>query len=266
VPYPLSHGGAVRIYNLCRALSDRVDFSLAAVRERHDVIDYDKLGEIFRQVHVVDFDQPASRDERLPGQVRQHQSRALRALIAELARTGSFDLLQTEYTHMADFRDAAPYLPAILVEHDVTFSLYRQLADNDAGARSEYERWLEFERRWLAAYDAVWTVSCEDRETAIREGHRDGSRTFTVANGVDIRRFVPQDEPTSAPEILYVGSFRHLPNILGFEKLRDEVMPRVWRNFPERVKTLSFQIRRPNKRCCEPSRRWLSPPKGSLNL
>jgi hypothetical protein len=28
LPYPLSHGGAVRIFNLCRELCDRVDFSL----------------------------------------------------------------------------------------------------------------------------------------------------------------------------------------------------------------------------------------------
>ncbi len=35
------------------------------------------------------------------------------------------------------------------------------------------------------------------------------------------------------PEVFYVGSFRHLPNIIGFEKLCDEVMPRVWAKAPE---------------------------------
>src|SRR5207302_6840095 len=33
LPFPLSHGGAVRIYNLCRALAGRVDFILVAVHE-----------------------------------------------------------------------------------------------------------------------------------------------------------------------------------------------------------------------------------------
>ena len=36
LPYPLSHGGAVRMYNLCRTLADRVDFALIAVREKDD--------------------------------------------------------------------------------------------------------------------------------------------------------------------------------------------------------------------------------------
>jgi glycosyltransferase involved in cell wall biosynthesis len=126
-------------------------------------------------------------------------------------------------------------VPAILVEHDLTFSLYRQLAAKKGAAPSaqvEYQRWLDFERRWLAAYDAVWTVSEEDRDAAVVESRRPAGRTFVVANGVDIERFVPRDDPAPAPEIFYVGSFRHLPNIIGYEKLRDEVMPRVWSSIP----------------------------------
>ena len=29
-----------------------------------------------------------------------------------------------------------------------------------------------------------------------------------------------------------MGSFRHLPNTIGFETLEREVMPRVWKRFP----------------------------------
>ncbi|HYW47737.1 MAG TPA: glycosyltransferase family 4 protein [Bryobacteraceae bacterium] len=235
LPYPLSHGGAVRIYNLCRALSGRVEFVLAAVREKEDVVRYDKLRDVFRDVYVVDKDERPSADEHLPDQVRQHESRSLRALVAEVARTWKPDLLQIEYTHLAAVRDAAPEIPAILVEHDLTFSLYRQLADKKGAgvaAQREFERWLEFERRWLGVYDGVWTVSEEDRESAIREGRRPAERTFAIANGVDIERFQPRDEATPVPEIFYVGSFRHLPNIIGFEKLRQEVMPWLWSSFP----------------------------------
>jgi glycosyltransferase involved in cell wall biosynthesis len=235
LPYPLSHGGAVRIYNLCRALAGQVNFVLAAVRESEDVVDYAKLHEVFRAVYVVDKDERASGSEELPAQVREHQSRSLNALIGELARTWKPDLLQIEYTHMAAMREAAPEVPAILVEHDLTFSLYRQLAEKKGAgpaARREYQRWQKFEGYWLGAYDAVWTVSADDCDAAVREGNRRPGSTFTVPNGVDTS-FVAWEEPPPTPEILYVGSFRHLPNILGFEKLRDEVMPRVWSRFPD---------------------------------
>ena len=240
LPYPLSHGGAVRIYNLCRALSGRVDFLLAAMRESHERVDYARLHEVFRQVSVVDRDEHPSRDRRLPGQVRQYESQALRSLIAEMSRRWKPDVLQIEFTHMAAFRDAAPEIPALLVEHDLTFSLYRQLAEQHrAGVRgrraahAEYHRWLAFERRWLAGFDCVWTVSEEDRGAAIQTSGRDPDSTRSVPNGVDLDRFQPWPEPAGAPlEVLYVGSFRHLPNLLGFEKLRTEIMPLLWRRHP----------------------------------
>jgi len=234
LPYPLAHGGAVRIWNLCRALADRVDFVLVAAREHGEAVDYAKLGEVFHDVRVVDIDERAFEDERLPRQVRHHHSAALRAVIAEIAREWEPHVLQIEYTHMAHFRDAAPHVPAILVEHDVTFTLYRQLADATPGAEAEAEfgRWLAFERQWLKSYDSVWTVSEQDREIVARESGKAPQKIHCVPNGVDVERYHPEESAATA-EVLYVGSFRHLPNVIGFEKLEREVMPLVWQRFPE---------------------------------
>ena len=235
LPYPLSHGGAVRIYNLCRELSDRVDFTLIAMREANDVVDYEKLHRVFREVQVVDKDQRTPVDNRLPAQVSSSESSSLRALIAQLSHKLLPDLLQIEYTHFAGYRDSAPGVPALLVEHDLTLSLYRQLAEANPSPASwsEYERWLAFERKWLASYEGVWTVSEDDRVRAIEAAPRDPERKFQIANGVDLDRFRPCDPPEGTPEVFYVGSFRHLPNIIGFERLCDEVMPRVWAKAPE---------------------------------
>jgi glycosyltransferase involved in cell wall biosynthesis len=235
LPYPLSHGGAVRIYNLCRELSGRVDFSLIAMREANDVVDYGKLHEVFREVHVVDKDERPSLDTGLPAQVSASESSSLRALIEQLAQKLLPDLIQFEYTHFAGFRECAPGVPAILVEHDLTFSLYRQLAESNSSPESwrEYSRWLAFERKWLASYEGVWTVSEEDRDRAIGEGQRHPERTFAIENGVDLDRFRPGSETVGTPEVFYVGSFRHLPNIIGFERLCTEIMPRVWDKAPE---------------------------------
>jgi len=235
LPYPLSHGGAVRIYNLCRELSDRVDFTLIAMREANDVVDYGKLHEVFREVHVVDKDERPPASKRLPAQVSASESTSLRALIAQLSQKLLPDLIQFEYTHFAGFRDSAPGVPALLVEHDLTFSLYRQLAEANSSPAcwQEYRRWLAFERKWLGAYEGVWTVSEDDRLRAIEEGRRDPDRTFAIANGVDLDRFQPSEPPVGTREVFYVGSFRHLPNIIGFEKLCGEIMPRVWQKAPD---------------------------------
>jgi glycosyltransferase involved in cell wall biosynthesis len=239
LPYPLSHGGAVRIFNLCRALSDRVDFGLIAIRESGEATDYDKLHEVFRDVWIVDLDEPDSQESRqdLPQQVRRYESASLRALVGDICQNWKPDLLQIEYTHLADLFDNSPGIPAILVEHDLTFGLYRQLAKHEPGAayQREYARWLDFEQKWLHAYDSVWTVSDEERKQAMLCGVRPSDRTFTIPNGVDTRRFRPRDVECSRPEVLFVGSFRHWPNILAFEKLCEEIMPRVWAKIPDPV-------------------------------
>ncbi len=235
LPYPLSHGGAVRMYNLCRELCGQVDFYLIALREKNDEVQYEKLHELFQQVHILDRDEVASQDENLPMQVREHESPSLRALITSLCESIRPDLVQFEYTHLAAFRECAAGIPSILVEHDVTFSLYRQLAESrpSKAAQAEYARWLTFETGWLKAHDAVWTVSEDDRRLAIAESGRRADRTFTIPNGVDIARFFPCDEATAEPELLYVGSFRHLPNVIGFERALHEIMPLVWGRFPK---------------------------------
>jgi len=144
LPYPLSHGGAVRIFNLCRALSGRVDFGLVAIREADDAVDYDRLHQVFREVWIADLDEPESDDLQLPRQVRHYESRSLRALVADLCRHWKPDLLQIEYTHLAGLRENAAGVPAILVEHDLTLGLYRQLAEHEPSesAQREYQRWL----------------------------------------------------------------------------------------------------------------------------
>ncbi len=85
LPYPLAHGGAVRMFNLCRALADRVDFALVAIRESREKVHYERLHEVFREIRAVDMDEPVSPDTRWPAQVRQHQSRSLREAISDLA-------------------------------------------------------------------------------------------------------------------------------------------------------------------------------------
>lgn len=239
LPFPLSHGGAVRIFNLARLLSERWDLLLVTFREREDRVDYARLSCWFARVIVVDQDERRARDPSVPEAVAQFRSRAMGAAIREAVENYSPALLQVEYTHLAGYREAAPQTPAVLVEHDVTFSLHEQLYLSAASegerrrARAEYDRWRRYESHWLKQYDAVAVMSDEEKGKAVAAGAPE-SRTWVVPNGVDTERFHPaESEAEGSPEILYVGSFRHLPNVLGFEYLRKEVMPGLWARFPD---------------------------------
>jgi glycosyltransferase involved in cell wall biosynthesis len=232
LPFPLSHGGAVRIYNLCKALADKVDFLLICFREVVDEVDYEELHKIFRRVYVVDRDEIHNQPD-LPKQVNHFETSSMRALIAGVAKEQAIDLMQIEYTDMAAYREAAPQRPAILVEHDITYTLHRQFTERDKSeaVAQEYQRWLKFESERLAAFDSVFVMSEQDQVEAVKSG-ANRLRSFVIPNGVDLQRFRALDPPQGETEIFYVGSFRHLPNYLGFEELRNTIMPRVWEKFP----------------------------------
>ncbi len=233
LPFPLSHGGAVRIYNLCRSLSRTFDLVLACFREKDDFTDHARLHEIFREVYVVSIDE-VHRNPALPPQVAGYESSAMRALIPQICAERRIDILQIEYTQLASYRETVPHLPAILVEHDITFSLYRQFADRDQTPAAEraYESWRKFEADRFHVFDKIWTMSETDRDLAIEAG-APSENVAVVPNGVDIEKFHGGPAPADSNEILYIGSFRHLPNYLAFRELCDVIMPLVWRQIPQ---------------------------------
>lgn len=232
LPFPLSHGGAVRIYNLCRALSRDVDFVLACFREAAETVCYHELHEVFREVYAIDADQKFAAGS-VPKQVAEYRNPAMSDLIRDLCLSRQVDIVQLEYTQLAEYRDDTGAIPVILVEHDITFSLYKQLADFEKTPRAtaEYRRWLDFERMALQCSTMVWTMSPDECEAALGHG-APRSRTLVIPNGVDLHRFQITPPPAVPREVLFVGSFRHLPNLLAFEALRLSIMPAVWKAFP----------------------------------
>jgi len=233
LPFPLSHGGAVRIYNMCRELSGEVDFILACFREANEVVRYPELHAVFREVYVVDIDEKYPYSA-LPDQVTEYRNSAMAELIQRIAASHQVDLLQLEYTQMAEYRKYSGTAPVLLVEHDITFTLYKQLAEAHGNPRAAYQHklWHSFEREALSAVTGVWTMSDQDRDLALESGSP-WKHTAVVPNGVDLERFQPVRRQLSEKTILFVGSFRHLPNLLAYEALRNEIMPAVWAECPE---------------------------------
>jgi glycosyltransferase involved in cell wall biosynthesis len=155
-------------------------------------------------------------------------------LVRRLCLDRLVDIVQLEYTQMAEYRNQTGAIPLVLVEHDITFTLYEQIAhiSGKPEAATEYRRWVGFEREALQCSNAVWTMSERDRAIALEVGAPRRS-TVVVPNGVDLRRFEPVRRQGGERTILFVGSFRHLPNLLAFEALREIIMPAVWIDCPD---------------------------------
>ena len=214
-PWPLAHGGAVRIYNLLREAAVEYDIDLFAFIENESEADFAELTKFCHRLLL--FPKPRYREPRwstlLPPEVHEYWSPELAYRLALLPAP----VTQIEYTQLALYRGE------ILVEHDVTWDLYQQIYDRAPTTSNWWNwwRWQRCERRALARAEAVVVMSEKDAAFASHP------RSTVIANGVDLARFTPSPEPLAGNRLLFIGSLRHFPNVSALRFFLDEVWPRL---------------------------------------
>ncbi len=228
-PYPLSHGGAVRIYNLLREAAREFDIELLSFTDGDDP---DIMPVLEFCARLVLVDNPRYREPRwstlLPAEVHEFRSPAMVQAIEDERLAFQYERLQVEYTQLAE------YGGDVLVEHDVTFDLFAQIARRNRTLTAwwDYVRWRRFETRAARRYPHVVVMSKKDAELL-----GPGARTTVIENGVDLARFQPQPE-TGGQRLLFIGSFRHFPNVQAYRFFREQVWPLLRDKFPQMTATI----------------------------
>jgi polysaccharide biosynthesis protein PslH len=245
-PYPLSHGGAVRIFNLLREASRDFDIFLFSFAESPDaavntpVLNYCAA--------AITFQNPRYREPRWasirPPEVNEYYTPYVAKVLNEFRRRYEIRILQVEYTQMAAYGGDA------LVEHDVTWDLYTQIANSTATASERLAtswnlwRWKRFEKAAVKRFPAVVAMSAKD--AAMLSGHH----VHVIPNGVDLHRFRPEPE-TLGHNVLFVGSFAHFPNVVAYRWFLDAIWPTLSAQVPD-VRFTVIAGRNPELYCPEP--------------
>lgn len=221
LPFPLSHGAAVRIYNLMRRAAREFDQVLVAFVEDPRPVPQELRDICVEIVTVRRAGTHALPSSIRPDTVEEFDSAAFHAVLKQTIKKWRPQIVQLEFTQMAQY--AADCAPAhtILVEHDVTYDLYTQMLaqGEDWEVRRQYERWLAFEQSAWKRVDRVVVMSEKDRLEV--------PGSVVVANGVDLDRFQPSPDPPEPRRLLFIGSFAHRPNVLAIEFFLREVFPRL---------------------------------------
>jgi len=221
LPFPLSHGAAVRMYNLMRRAA--ADFDLVLVSFVDESAEAPpQLKEIC--VEIVTVRRPGSHalpSSRRPEIVEEFDSPAFHAALRQTAAKWRPRIVQLEFTQMAQYARDCKFERTILVEHDITYDLYEQMLrrQEDWELRRQHERWLRFETTAWRTVDRVVTMSEKDRKVV--------PGSVAIPNGVDLERFRPSVCAPEAGRLLFIGSFAHRPNVLAMEFFLREVLPRL---------------------------------------
>jgi GT2 family glycosyltransferase/glycosyltransferase involved in cell wall biosynthesis len=227
LPFPLSHGGAVRIFNLMKHAAARHDLVLIAFCETLSTPPAELLALCSEVVLVRRYGSHYRRRTSRPDVVEEFDSAAFRACLKQTVERWKPAIVQLEFTQMAQYADACAGVKTILVEHDITFDLQQQLLaiTPETGAarwelEQQLEKWRRFETAAWRGVDSVVTMSEKDL------GVVTGAKSVTaLPNGVDCERFQPGAREPEPKRLLFIGAFRHLPNVLALEYFLREVWP-----------------------------------------
>jgi O-antigen biosynthesis protein len=241
--YPPVHGGGVFMYQtICE---------LAKLCELHLIILLDYSRELESHQHLkticrsVEFLVRMEGKEKTFGSIEPHAVREFRNpglewLIHRKILTHGIDVLQLEYTVMAQYAGRYRQIPSMVFEHDVYFqSIARGLPFMNGSfsriqACFEYLRALRFEIRELPHADRIQVCSADNREVLesylpeLKGRIDDGFRA-----GIDASRYEFRTSGREPDTILFLGSFRHVPNREALNWFVQHVMPVITNRRPQ---------------------------------
>jgi glycosyltransferase involved in cell wall biosynthesis len=252
-------GPKVRQYHMLRHLAGRHEVTLVSFARPDDAADSLKhLRALCAQVRTAPLPRSAIGDARaaakalltgLPGVIARDESRAMIQLLHEL-RAAPFDAIHADQLSMAAYglmaASRAGRRPAtVLDEHNALYLLTQRMARDEtrllrrAVIAREAAAFRKYEKRILERFDAVLTVTEEDRRALlalIAEDERDAlAARLTVAPiCVDpVEMPVIPRATGGPPTILHLGTMFWPPNAHGVLWFSREVLPLVRQAVPD---------------------------------
>ena len=241
-PVPAVHGGAVRISNLLREMNKRADvtvLSLADTEAEKDPHSLAALSKLCREALVVPRDTGSGRGGWLaPTKSRGFHSERLAEEIRECMERRSFSVVQVEYTHMAHFLPPPTEgVLRVLVEHDVSFVALERARQLPGSLLRKAGLWIDglrtFRQEILAVESADCTIMMSENDRGVLARFLPRTQLRVVPNGVDCAAFPFRSVVEDNPVILFVGFFRHEPNVEAALYFAREVLPLIHEVLPE---------------------------------
>ena len=247
VPFPLTDGGRIRVFNLLKQIAAKSDITLLALQtqptDEEGIAELQQLGV---QVHLVPNAPTLPRvslrtlinafHRQQPITVARYDLPAYRQKFKELIATEDYDLVHYEMFHTAQFHTETD-LPGVLSQQNVDSEIWRRLCGETANPFYKFVYWTQqrafqrYERVLSPKFDAVTCTSNID--ATVFQHHCAADAIAIIPNGVDVTHFQP-DFTTEAPaHLIYIGSMDWYPNEDAVAFFADEILPGIQSEVPE---------------------------------
>ena len=252
VPFPLTDGGRIRVYNLLKQIAQQSDVTLLALEtQTTDADGVAELQQLGITVHLVPNAPTLPRVsfgtlvkaflKRQPITVARYDIPDYRQKLTELISSQNFDLVHYEMFHIAQFHTETD-LPGVLSQQNVDSAIWRRLCSETTNPFYKFAYWTQqlafqrYERVLSPKFDAVTCTS--EIDAAVFQQHCANDAIEIIPNGVDVTHYQPDFSAEAPAHLIYIGSMDWYPNEDAVAFFADEVLPRI----QEKVPDVAFSI------------------------
>ncbi|MBZ5592661.1 MAG: glycosyltransferase [Acidobacteriia bacterium] len=243
-PYPICppvHGGGVFMYGTLRELATHAEVHAVALLELPEQREaHEDLRTFCASVELpVRMAQPDASASATPRAVREFADPDLEWLIHRKIFLDQIDVLQLEYTPLIQYAARFERLASVVFEHDIYFQSIARGLRHQTGrallkAAFEYLRAFHYELTHLPLCDGVQVCTRENREFLASYLPRYAARIQEgLRAGIDASRITFRPDGRESGSMLFVGSFRHVPNLVAIEWFVEHVLPRILEQRPD---------------------------------
>ena len=238
---PPIHGGGVFMHQTVEQLSRLVELHLLVMLDgEHEQPAHEPLRGQAASIEFLVRRQGKTRGAGsiLPFAVREFADAELEWRLHRTVLLRGIDVIQLEYTQMAQYAGPSRRLVWALFEHDIYFqSVARAMKGmgwpGRAKAAFEYLRALRWELDALTRLDLIQTCTEENTRYLLSYlPELDGRLRHDLRAGIDASSYEFRGSDREPFSVLFLGSFRHRPNIEALDWLIRRVMPAVLRLEP----------------------------------
>ncbi|MEN8253615.1 MAG: glycosyltransferase family 4 protein [Patescibacteria group bacterium] len=246
LPYPLLSGGQIRTYNLLKKLSSKHEVTLfALIKEESERQYVPELEKYCKKVKVFKrskkpftlkniFKTAFSSYPFLV--IRNYVTETIGAVQQELEKE-EYDLIHAETFYMMPHIPKTK-VPIILVEQTIEYLGYESYAKKIKWPI--IKQLMQLDIRKIKRWEKYYWNSCsklivmsKDDKKFISKFLKDDKKIEVVANGVDTSWFADKSKKLpKAPTILFVGTFKWLPNVEAVSFLVEKVWPLIKSQIP----------------------------------
>ncbi|MDQ6678892.1 MAG: glycosyltransferase [Acidobacteriota bacterium] len=245
-PYPVcppTHGGGVFMHSTLRELAKLTEVhALVMLDYEHQRAANEELKRICASaaLFVRGGAQEPNLGSTIPNAVYEFGNRDVAWLIDRLIFQKQVDVVQLEYTALGQYAERYRRIACILFEHDIYFQSVARGLQFTKGtldrvkARWEYLRAIRYELRMLPPLDGIQVCTRENREYL--EGFLptlNGRVQEGLRAGIATAEYPYPGGPRQPFTMLFLGSFRHVPNQVALEWFTRLVLPRIVERCPQ---------------------------------